>query len=627
MILSNMVNAVRIELSDTGEEKEYHEDTIIRGIEKSVALMSRLIPKRSIVETTIIIDFSETLTIADGYGYLAHRPVYTGSLVISGKTLDTDYQIDYLNGKVTSLNGSLPDAAYPVTYSLDTSMFDLYSILPDYIKVERFEYPTGQHPPTLVTVEHFGDFIAFKGDVRLAQGNHLRVVYLGKWTPPTEFADGNYPLHLDDLIIIGSVGQTLIFKAEKYTQEAAAAVIAAQSVLTGIDSIVVPTLSASPPTPPTLGSISVPTAPTLDVVTPPSPPALTDLTAPTAPTLSVLTPPTAPTLDTITVPTDYTFVKPTSPTLPGAPSTPGTPTLSYTDVDDALDEVSLQITQSENYLDAGDDLINAATRGDNVGETYGQYGEIAIRQALAFVEEAKQRLGMLNTELAEYAHKVTAYGSEVNEYANTISGTIGKFREEINAEQAGINNYLAQIQKYQAQVNNQRLAVEKYSEQIRGYQAEIEEDVRSINLYDRNIGKYQAEINEESMKIGKYQAEVQAYQAEVTEQNMKINKFAEEVRIYQAQVTAQGLQVSLFTEEVRVYVAQVDAYQAEITAYNTQVNAAINRAGQSTGQIEGFLNAGGRLLASGQAKINEFITALGRRPESVGGKANTGQFS
>ena len=288
MNLTEMRSDIRTELSDAGTF--WSDAEIDRAVEKSVSLLSRFIPKRSIIETTIDRTVkNEALTITSSTGTLAKKPIEVGSLVITGKVLDTDYIVNYLTGVVTEIGSKLPDTDYVANYSLDPLVLDIDTLLPEksYIKIERVEYPAGDDPPIYLTFEVFGEMLLIKGkDVMLTENKHLRIIYLEPWTAPIvtpdawvadtvialneicrpttanatgyyykctartgDFktgaseptwgavlggttsddaitwtcialsdADGDYPEHLDNAVIIGSSGQALILKAEKYVQ-------------------------------------------------------------------------------------------------------------------------------------------------------------------------------------------------------------------------------------------------------------------------------------------------------------------------------------------------------------------------------------------------------------------------
>jgi hypothetical protein len=228
--------------------------------------------------------------------------------------------------------------------------------------------------------------------------------------------------------------------------------------------------------------------------------------------------------------------KPSAPSLPSAPTPPTAPTLSFTDVRKFLDKVddgvsSGALVTALGYLTTGEPKINTVSAGDRVGETYGEYGDVAARVAADYVTQALAYMREQEDALTKYASEVSSFGQEVNQYASEVSGLINKFVGETNAEALGTNNVEA------------------------------------------NVAKYQAEIADDRRKIEKFAAEINNYQIEVSE------------------------------------------YDAEVAAYNANVSTIIQRAAQEANQVTNYLNIGGRYLASGQAKINEFLTMLGVKPE------------
>jgi len=361
MILSQMITALRIELQDRDTDSLFHsKDDLARAIDKSVALMSRLIPKRTMVETSIGGAITgETLTISSNTGTLAYKPVKVDSLSIEGKTLHTDYTVNYLTGVVTEVGSGLPDTDYTVSYELDPRIINLSSLVPDYIKIERVEYPAGQDPPTNPTFDLIGDYLLVRGNkVTLAEDKQLRVIYLAEWTPPDDNGEGDFPNHLNNAVVIGSAGQALIFKAEKYVKEA------------------------------------------VDVLT-------------------TITPPTAPTA----------------------------PTLSFTDVGTALIAVGTRITAGAGYLTTGTDKINAATRGHEVGKTYGAYGDIEGNLAGAYVSQAIAYLREEEAKLTKYASEVTVFGSETNLHTAQVNDQGMKARNFLDIASRYLASGQAKIQE------------------------------------------------------------------------------------------------------------------------------------------------------------------------------------
>ena len=180
-----------------------------------------------------------------------------------------------------------------------------------------------------------------------------------------------------------------------------------------------------------------------------------------------------------------------------------------------------------------------------------------------------------------YGCEVKWFCSDVNSYANEISGTIGKYREDINNELAGIQNFQVQLAKYKEQVDFETVKVNKYAQEVNGYEAEIAEERMVIEKYQQDIASYQAQLQELALSIQKYSNQVSNYQIEVSEN------------------------------------------QQLIQSYDTQVNAKLNYAAQLNNQVTNYLSIAGRYLASGQSKINEFLTALGVKAEFVSSKGSS----
>lgn len=200
MNLPNMINNMRIELQDRDTtSREWEDDELERAITKTVSLLSRLMPQ----------------------------------LAVDKFTLDT------------------------VMFVNDDNILDISTVLPDFITIDRIEYPIDETPPTYPTFDVLGTKIIFRSQQTFTDGDEIRIQYHKKWTPPTISANGDYPTHLDDTIIIGAVGQSLVFKAEKYVRDSAESyeTLTAPAAYTFVK-----------PTSPTLpGAPSKPSAPTISM--------------------------------------------------------------------------------------------------------------------------------------------------------------------------------------------------------------------------------------------------------------------------------------------------------------------------------------------------------------------------
>ncbi len=66
--------------------------------------------------------------------------------------------------------------------------------------------------------------------------------------------------------------------------------------------------------------------------------------------------------------------------------------------------------------------------------------------------------------------------------------------------------------------------------------------------------------------------------------------------------------VGLYREQGGIENTGATVYASQVESYSIQVTNRMN-------QVTALLNIAGRFLASGQAKINEFLAALGIKPE------------
>lgn len=435
MLLPEMVSALRTELQDeVAGSYIWGEDELVRAIRKSTSLMSRLIPKRSMVETTIVRDINdEALTIASDTGTLAYKPIKVGSVVVTGEVLDTDYRINYLTGVITEIGSLLADGAYTVSYDLDPHMLDMSSLLSDYIKVERVEYPAGDEPITLPTFDIIGDFLILRGNVTLVENDHLRMLYLGRWTAPTPIAVGDYPSHLDDTIIIGGAGQALIFKAEAHTQTAITCIALSKTTL---DDIVAVTMATAP------------------IITTETGDADTALDAAAARFAVAVTE-----ADKIDTP------------LANAAT--------------ALGKIAAEVVVAKGYLTTGAALINVGTRGEQVGRTYGDYSLAASGVADGYGKEAERDVALANSWEARAARETTIGNSYVNEAIQRLASAsrlIDKYQQELAGDSTEVNYYRAQLEKAANYQTTARQYLEIAGRYLASGQSKINEFLVSLGL-------------------------------------------------------------------------------------------------------------------------------------------------
>lgn len=443
---------IRVELSDTAVAAFFTNAEIIRAVEKTVSILSRLIPKKGIIETTITIDIdNETLAIATNTGTTAYKPIKKGSIVLKTaagvtKTLDTDYTVNYMTGVITEKDSGLPDAAdYKVSYDLDPQRLDISSLLSDYIKIARVEYPVGDQPPTyLGSFDLIEDFIILHKDTSLTEDYHLRIYYDARWTPPAAAAAPSYLTHLDDAVVIGAAGQCLIFKAEKYVQSA---ITELGLVNTAADSMATP-----------LADINV----ALDKVATHVTEAGTALgKVPLYLETNAVTDNAKDVLSNIT--DDILDLR--------------------TAIKTALDKSSTYLTSidtppsAHDYLVDGDDKIITVNVADRVAEKYADYARATIQLYTGLVTEATTRLSNLRS-----------YIEEAEGWMRMGSTFIAEAGQRLGQANTFVNEAIQRV----AEVNAWAIQADRYSVTTREY----------MNIAGRYLASGQAKINEFYVMLG-----------------------------------------------------------------------------------------------------------------------------
>ncbi len=435
MNLAEMLVDMRLELSDS--TTFFTDGELTRGVQKCVSLMSRFIPKRVITEATITIEVTgETLTISSNSGTLSNKPVKVGTLNIPNKTLDTNYTINYLTGVVTEKGSGLPDTDYTVSYNLDPFMLDISSLIPEesYIKIEKIEYPAGDSPPTIVTFEVFGELLLIKGkNVQLNEDSHIRITYLKPWTAPVTATDGDYPEHLDNIVIIGSVGQALIFKAEKYIQEAITNIAASKTALDAVSAI---TMTSAPDVSTDIGKAGT----ALDAAITRFAAAVTEVAKMDSPLANSAT---------------------------------------------ALGKVAARVAAGLTYIELGDDLITTINDAASVPEKYASYAQTEVALGLGYTKESDGEVALATSWEAKAAREMAIGNSYTNEAIQRLASAsrdLEKYQIQVSSDSQEVAYYNAQLAKASQYQTTSRQYVETAGRYLASGQAKINEFLISLGV-------------------------------------------------------------------------------------------------------------------------------------------------
>jgi len=211
---------------------------ITRCVERAVDDLSRFYPLEAVYEHTIIQTVTDEEWDADDtpgeYVSLAYKPIKPESETVkdsAGKacTRDTDYTIDYINGKITHISGKEIDNGEEdctISYKKDTLGIDLSAIITNMTRVVHAIYPADKVPQQKVSYNIWNNFMYIgsqktgESQIQLIDKEHIAIYYEKPHTAPLAAAAPSYPAFLDEVICKGAAAYALLMKAIQYEHQA-----------------------------------------------------------------------------------------------------------------------------------------------------------------------------------------------------------------------------------------------------------------------------------------------------------------------------------------------------------------------------------------------------------------------
>lgn len=171
-------------------------------------------------------------------------------------------------------------------------------------------------------------------------------------------------------------------------------------------------------------------------------------------------------LSSITAPTDYSYSAPTKPTAISLSWT------EYTKANDKISDLETSeagmLVDAVSYLTTGAALITTINDAERVAENYAAYAQTKLAVVAGYRELAR---AFLEEQMAA-----------VNNY---IAAT-GVYNGEIAVQTGGVNNFAAQVQKYDAEIRDQAMKVDYYLQAAGRYlasgQAKINEFLTMLGV-------------------------------------------------------------------------------------------------------------------------------------------------
>jgi len=226
---------LRIDLKDSGTL--WSNGELDRCVQRAVDDLSRFYPLEAVYEHTINYTVTGEASVAPAAGTwkdLAYKPIKPESETITTSpagttyTRDTDYTMDYSNGRYTIIStGSITAVDnLLVGYTKSRLGIDLSVIITDMIRIVHVIYPVDLVPQQKVSYNIWNDFMYIgsqktgESQTQLTDKKHIAIYYEKPHTAPLVATVPSYPAFLDQVICIGAGAYALLMMAVKYEHQA-----------------------------------------------------------------------------------------------------------------------------------------------------------------------------------------------------------------------------------------------------------------------------------------------------------------------------------------------------------------------------------------------------------------------
>jgi len=181
----------------------------------------------------------------DVWVYLANSPIRRSSDSATNDddsdatvVKNTDYYIDYANGRVKAISGGGIAQGETCTFAYSKYQIGIdISGLPGLIRVQRVEYPVGEVPQTFVSNDVFGKYVFVTGtgesgeQARMAEDQQYRIYYDAVHQAPGEYAPGTIPIFLENTVETMAGAYALYILALKQEHQTATDITSARTAL------------------------------------------------------------------------------------------------------------------------------------------------------------------------------------------------------------------------------------------------------------------------------------------------------------------------------------------------------------------------------------------------------------
>jgi len=595
MNLTEYRTELRLDLKDA--TTLWSNDELDRCVERAVADLSRFIPLEAVYEYTIdytVEDESSTAPAAGTYKALAYKPIKPESETVTTDpagttyTRDTDFTMDYINGKYTIISGGSISENDSLLFDYTKSRLgiDISAIISALIRVVQVEYPVDKVPQQLVSFNIWNEFMYIgsqkvgQSQIQLTDKEHIAIYYDKEHTFPTVSADGSYQEYLDQVVCIGAGAYALLIKAIQYEHQSVTDLASSRTALgnlSGIHTAVGTALG-------NLAAIHTLTDAALDKIATYVADADTALDAfitkiadaPTAlakvdtylagasestKALLAQIATDAASLRTAMVTavvaakayldevdtTDLQSAEAvwmdevkhilTAEAMPNAQYFLGLGddsidiTSILTDVEAALDKIATEVAAGKTYIETGDDKINTVNIGDNVPELYRDYANVEVGLGAAYRQEASERLRKATLQ-QQQAELYRRYAEAAIEMARLWENKRRDFLSQATARITAAMGYVAEAD---SRLSNLRSYIEQgnsYATIANGFTAEAEGRIAVARSYIEEAAQRLAMSRGYAEEASGRMAEIDRYLAEVGARLSELDDYVAEADRY-----------------------------------------------------------------------------------------------
>lgn len=599
---------------------------IDRATTQAVAVLSRFFP-RELVKVFVYNEdvTSEAFTNTHGTAVsLANKPIRFGSETVKQGatefTRDTDFEMDYINGTITSLSaGAMANStASTITYKVDQIRLDISSVT-DMMAIQRIETRKADDVPILWdSFDLWGDFLILltegvNSQTRISDNTHIILYYMAHHADPTLAAKGSYPLFLDELVLMGVSGYSLLIEMMQQEHKAVIEADSARTALAASDDENTAIATALTNSGTALTNLGTALAAMRGVAGEPLDDAKTALDK----------------VATHVAEAGTALAKVATHVTEAGTALAKVATHTGTEADAALDKVATHIVDADTTLDAitvvAAELTDVKTALNKVTTHVGTEADAAIDAVAALITLATTALDKIAAELQTATRNADAYLN---------SGDA--FIEPVNTGMAVPENYAVYAQ---AKIGMAQSYVSDAAGRLRQVDARLGEGGQRIAMAQAFIGEAAQRIGSLNVRLGEAAQRISmalGYVREAETRNTMSQAFINEAiqRLGMSQAFATeavqrlGMAAAFFNEagariahaaqlvgEAQTYRQQADGYFTEIVQRLAIEQTAIAQATGYQANAVAFRESANLFRIEANARIAEFISALQDRSQ------------